>query len=472
MKKSNTIQSVIFDLDGVITKTALVHSAAWKKMFDEFLHDWYQRKGEAFIAFDHEKDYLPFVDGKPRYKGVESFLLSRDIHMPYGTPEDSTKQETVCGLGNRKNEAFNDVLTRDGVEVYPSTVQLIQDLIARDIRVGVASSSKNCKLVLEKAGLIDLFETRVDGLVSAEMGLHGKPEADIFTTAADNLGAAYDRSVVVEDAVSGVQAGRAGNFGLVLGIARENNHQELKINGADKVVSDIGDIGIEGILEWFDSGLEKDNWLLSYSDYIPEKEKSRETLLSIGNGYVGTRGSMEESQAGDTNYPASYMAGLYNRLVSKVGDRDVENEDFVNFINWSLVHFQINGEGWMDLSQLQIVSIERSINTKTGVYSRKIIFRDDKGRNTQIESERWASMSNPHLFGQKYKLSPLNYSGEIKLKSSIDGAIINDGVARYRQLNQHHLKQILSNADEKGQFVAVETNQSKIRCALAAKLSF
>ena len=327
-------EAVIFDLDGVITKTALVHSAAWKKMFDEYLLERTEKHNEEFKEFSHENDYLPYVDGKPRYKGVESFLQSRGIEIPFGDPSDEPGLETICGLGNRKNQAFNEVLDKDGVEVYESTVALIHELKQKGIHVGVASSSKNCQAVLEKAGLIDLIETRVDGVVSAEIGLKGKPEPDIFTTASDNLGIYYDKAVVVEDAVSGVQAGKAGNFGLVLGIARENNKKELKTNGADIVVEDISEIGFDGIVDWFENGLEKDNWSISYSDYVPEKEKTRETLLTVGNGYFGTRGAFEETKAGEFNYPGTYIAGLYNRLISKVGDRDIENEDFVNIPNW------------------------------------------------------------------------------------------------------------------------------------------
>ena len=256
----NNFEAVIFDLDGVITKTALVHSSAWKKMFDDFLKERAEKTGEEFVKFSHENDYLKFVDGKPRYKGVQSFLESRGIELSFGNPEDGVENETICGIGNRKNIAFNEILKRDGVEVYPSTVELIHELKKKGIRVGVASSSKNCKGVLEAAGLLDLMETRVDGLVSAELGLDGKPEPDIFTTAADNLGVTYDKTVVVEDAASGVQAGAKGNFGLVLGIARENNEKELQKNGADIVVTDIEEIGLKGIEEWFQIGLEKNNW--------------------------------------------------------------------------------------------------------------------------------------------------------------------------------------------------------------------
>ncbi len=245
-------EAVIFDLDGVITKTALAHGKAWKEMFNRYLIEREIKHGEVFKEFTHVDDYLPYVDGKPRYKGVASFLESRGIDIPFGSPEDDPDMETICGLGNKKNVVFNAILERDGVEVYDSTLQLIKDLKNAGIKLGVASSSKNCELVLEKTNLLHYFETRVDGIVSAEMGLKGKPEPDIFTTAADNLGVAYDKTVVVEDAVSGVQAGAKGNFGMVIGLAREDNMEELAKNGADIVFKDIEELGgIEGIINWF-----------------------------------------------------------------------------------------------------------------------------------------------------------------------------------------------------------------------------
>lgn len=239
--------AVIFDMDGVITKTAVVHSLAWKKMFDEYLHYREEKYNEPFKEFTHADDYLPYVDGRPRYQGVDRFLKSRGINIPFGDPIDEPGKETVCGLGNRKNEVFNKVLEEDGVELYDSTIQLIKDLLAKKIKVGVATSSKNCDIILGKAGIQSLFETQVDGIVSAKLGLKGKPEPDIFTTASDNLGVKYDRAVVVEDAVSGVQAGSKGNFGLVVGVAREHNADELKKNGADVVVEDLSQLSIDEI---------------------------------------------------------------------------------------------------------------------------------------------------------------------------------------------------------------------------------
>jgi len=463
--------TVIFDLDGVITKTALVHSSAWKKMFDEYLRIREKNHGEPFREFSHENDYLPYVDGKPRYKGVESFLKSRGINIPFGDPGDEPGRETACGLGNRKNEAFNEVLERDGVQVYESTVALIRELKAKGIRVGVASSSKNCKAVLERAGIPDLFETRVDGVVSAELNLKGKPEPDIFTTAADNLGAAYDRTVVVEDAVSGVQAGAKGNFGLVLGIAREDNEKELKLNGADIVVKDIAEIGFIGIENWFENGLNKDNWKISYHDYNTVKEKTRETLLTIGNGYFGTRGAMEEADAGEKNYPGTYIAGLYNRLVSKVGDRDVENEDFVNCPNWLKMQVNLNFDSPFDINQTRIIEIERSLNIKTGLSERSMIIEDEQERQTKIVSRRMASMDNPHLAGMTYEITPLNYSAHLTFQTGINGAVINDGVERYRQLNQQHLKPIKTGNSGNTCFLLVETTQSAVKIAEAFKIN-
>lgn len=246
-----SFKAVIFDLDGVITQTAQVHSKAWKKMFDDYLKLREEKYKETFIEFKHKRDYLPYVDGKPRYKGVESFLTSRGIKLEYGKPSDSADLETICGLGNKKNSNFNEILAADGIAIYESTVTIIKELLINNIKLGVASSSNNCRPVLEQAGLLELFETRVDGVVSAKLNLKGKPEPDIFQTACNNLNINYKQAIIVEDAVSGVQAGAKGGFGLVLGIARENNETELRQNGADRVIKDFEEITIHDLERWF-----------------------------------------------------------------------------------------------------------------------------------------------------------------------------------------------------------------------------
>lgn len=463
--------AVIFDLDGVITQTALVHASAWKKMFDEYLVSRKERFGEPFREFTHAGDYLPFVDGKPRYKGVASFLESRDITIPFGDPGDEPEEETVCGLGNRKNIMFNKVLDQEGVEVYKTSVKFLEDLKGSGVRIGVASSSKNCKPVLEKAGLLHFFETRVDGVVSAEIGLKGKPEPDIFTTACDNLGVDYHRAVVVEDAVSGVQAGKKGNFGMVLGVARENNTEELLAGGADLVVEDLGNISLREINDWFSKGMEADGWVLKYHDYDLESERSREALLAVGNGYFGTRGAHEESSANDVNYPGTYISGLFNRLVSKVGDRAIENEDFVNITNWLPVTFRIEQDPWLEFSpepNFRMLKIHRELRMKGGELRREMVVEDKKGRITRIQTSRFAGMADPHRAGLKYRITPMNYSGTIECRSELRGDHRNAGVKRYNELNQQHLEPVSESASGHSMELVVRTTQSGILIATCA----
>ncbi len=234
----------LFDLDGIITDTASVHANAWKKMFDNYLEMVARRDDAPFEPFEIDPDYFRYVDGRPRYNGVDSFLRSRGIVLPWGAPEDAPDAETVCGLGNRKNTMFNEVLADDGCKVFDSSVALVRQLKERGKGVAVVTSSKNCDTVLASAGLSDLFQAKVDGVVAAERNLKGKPDPQTYAVAAKMLGVAADRSVVFEDAISGVQAGHAGKFGLVIGVARHDEPQALKDNGADVVVRDLSEIAL------------------------------------------------------------------------------------------------------------------------------------------------------------------------------------------------------------------------------------
>lgn len=240
--RSDKYDAWLFDLDGIITDTASVHAAAWKRMFDGFLESHAERQGIPFKPFAIDPDYYRYVDGKPRYDGVDSFLRSRGIVLDRGAPSDPPERETVCGLGNRKNVLFNDVLRDQGAEVFRSSVELIRRLRAEGKRVAVVTSSKNCDAVLEVAGLSGLFEAKVDGNVAAERRLAGKPHPNTYEEAARMLGAPPERTVVLEDAISGVQAGRAGGFGLVIGVARHGDPEALRRNGADIVVRDLGEL--------------------------------------------------------------------------------------------------------------------------------------------------------------------------------------------------------------------------------------
>ncbi len=238
----DSYDAVLFDLDGVVTDTANIHATCWKQMFDEYLKVRAEDRGEAFQPFEIDTDYKLYVDGKPRFDGVRDFLKSRAIQLPEGTPADAPSVETVRGLGNRKNELVNDAIDTGGVDVYEGTVALIRHLLEDGFRVAVVTSSQNCNLVLNAAQIADLFEVRVDGNVILEKHLSGKPAPDGFLEAAKELGVEPQRSVVVEDAISGVQAGAAGGFGLVIGVARKDNVAELKQHGADIVVHDLSEL--------------------------------------------------------------------------------------------------------------------------------------------------------------------------------------------------------------------------------------
>ncbi|NIP73231.1 MAG: beta-phosphoglucomutase family hydrolase [Gammaproteobacteria bacterium] len=235
----------IFDLDGVLTRTARVHAAAWKAMFDEFLQRRVRARGADLSAFDAEADYSEYVDGKPRYAGVQSFLRARGIELPYGEPGDEPGAETVCGLGNRKNMLFRKMLEERGVQVYGPAVDLVRRLRATGLKTAVVSSSKNCRLVLEAAAIAELFDVRVDGRNLEARGLRGKPQPDMYLEAARRLGVAPERAAVFEDALAGVEAGARGGFGCVVGVDRGGRFEALRRHGARHVVTDLGVVTIE-----------------------------------------------------------------------------------------------------------------------------------------------------------------------------------------------------------------------------------
>lgn len=224
--KTDQVQAVIFDMDGVITKTAKVHALAWKHLFEEVL-------GEPF---DQESDYLQFVDGKVRIDGIRSFLKSRGIVM---------NPEKIEEMANQKNQTFSELLDKGGIEVFETTVALIKQLKEKGMKVAVISSSRNCEKIMKTVDVLKLFDVRVDGIISEQLGIQGKPEPDIFLEAAKQLGVSPSRAVVVEDALSGVQAGKKGGFGLVIGVDRVGQADALKENGADVVVSDLGEVEVK-----------------------------------------------------------------------------------------------------------------------------------------------------------------------------------------------------------------------------------
>jgi beta-phosphoglucomutase family hydrolase len=236
------IRACLFDLDGVLTQTARVHAQEWKEMFDAFLRERTNLTGEPFVPFDPVADYAQYVDGRPRYDGVRSFLASRGIELPEGDPSDPPSVETVCGLGNRKNELLLALLRRDGVQVYDGSVRYVRAVRDAGLHLAVVSASANTREVLEAAGIEDLFEVRIDGIVAAQRHLRGKPAPDPFLAAAQELKVPPADAAVFEDALAGVEAGRAGHFGFVVGVDRENQREALRERGADVVVDDLAEL--------------------------------------------------------------------------------------------------------------------------------------------------------------------------------------------------------------------------------------
>ncbi|MFN2556471.1 MAG: HAD family hydrolase [Nitriliruptorales bacterium] len=232
--------AVIFDMDGVVTDTASLHARAWKRMFDDYL----RKRTDEYEPF-RDEDYLRYVDGKPRYDGVAAFLASRGIELSFGRPDDPPERETVCGLGNRKNALFWQLLDEQGPQRFESTVRLLHDLRQHGMATAVISSSRNAAAVLDAAGVRDLFEAEVDGQEAERLGLTGKPDPAVFLEAARRLGTVPPRAVVVEDALAGVQAGHAGGFGLVIGVDRGGQPDELAAAGADVVVDDLARVHVQ-----------------------------------------------------------------------------------------------------------------------------------------------------------------------------------------------------------------------------------
>jgi beta-phosphoglucomutase family hydrolase len=238
----NGVRACLFDLDGVLTKTATVHAAAWKQMFDAYLRERVERTGDEFIPFDPKADYSEYVDGKPRADGVRSFLQSRGIELPEGNPDDPPGAETIYGLGNRKNELVVRLIREQGVEPYQGSVRYLEAVRDAGLRRAVVSSSANCHDVLIAAGIDHFFEARIDGIVAKRDHLKGKPAPDTFLAAARELAVAHSEAAVFEDALAGVAAGRSGKFASVVGVDRLGQADALREHGATIVVSDLAEL--------------------------------------------------------------------------------------------------------------------------------------------------------------------------------------------------------------------------------------
>src|SRR3990167_39968 len=454
--------AVLFDLDGVLTRTASVHAAAWKKLFDKFLEQRSSNAGEPFVPFDIDADYRRYVDGKPRFDGVAAFLKSRGIELPMGAPEDAADAQTVRALGKLKDKYFLEHLKQQGVEPYDAAITLVRTLRAQQIKTAVVSSSNNCAAVLEAAGIAQLFDARVDGKDVTRLDLKGKPAPDAFLEAARRLGIAPSRAVVVEDAIAGVQAARAGQFGCVIGVDRSGQARALYEAGADVVVTDLAQVQV--------TVEPASAWSLVFEGFDPAHEGIREALCTLGNGYFATRAAAAWAQADDIHYPGTYLAGGYNRLRTDIAGRVVENEDLVNLPNWLALEFCITDQDWFDARTVTLLSYRQELDLRRGMLLKTLRFEDRQGRRSLLQERRLVSMDDMHLGALQWALTAENWSECVTLRSAIDGRIVNAGAKPYRKFNSKHLEPLAGEVvGEDGVCLLVRTCQSNIHVAQVAR---
>jgi beta-phosphoglucomutase family hydrolase len=454
--------AVLFDLDGVLTRTARVHAAAWKKLFDSFLEQRATQPGKPFVPFEINADYPRYVDGKPRCDGVAAFLKSRGIDLPLGTPEDGPNAQSVRALGNLKDRYFLQHLKEHGVEPYEAAIAFVRRLRALDVRTAVVSSSSNCAAVLDSAGIADLFDARVDGTDITRLDLNGKPAPDSFLEAARRLSVEPSRAVVVEDAIAGVEAGRAGRFGCVIGVDRIGHAQALRDGGADVVVTDLAQVAVE--VEPASA------WSLVLDGFDPAHERSRETLCTLGNGYFATRGAAAGALADGIHYPGTYLAGGYNRLRTDIAGRVVENEDLVNLPNWLPLQFRVAEQNWFEERTARLLSFRQELDLRRGMLLRRLSFEDGQGRRSTLNERRLVSMGDMHLCAMELSLTADNWSARVTVRSAINGLIVNAGAKLYSEFNNKHLEPVAGEeVGEDGVCLRTRTSQSDIHIAQVAR---
>ncbi|TFD81586.1 beta-phosphoglucomutase family hydrolase [Cryobacterium fucosi] len=458
----NPFDAVLFDLDGVVTDTASVHATAWQELFDSVLTDPRLTGNESRLPFDRDADYRSYVDGRAREDGIVAFLASRGIELPVGLPEDPPAAWTVHGLAARKNQAFLAALARDGVRTYPGTTALLHRLRAGRVPVGLVTASMNARPILANAHLDGLFDVVIDGTAVRELALAGKPDPAMFLEAARRLGASPKRTAIVEDALAGVEAGRRGGFGLVVGIDRTGHRDQLEAAGADLVLGDVGQLDL--------GAARTDPWLLVYEGFDPGHEGHRETLTTLGNGYQATRGARPERSADGIHYPGSYLAGIYNRMVRTAHGNRMEEEHLVNAPNWLPLDLRIGSGPWWSADQAETGTERHELDLRAGVLTRHATLTGPGGRRLTVVQRRLVSMASPHLAALETTVTPEGWSGRISVRAGIDGAVSNTNVPGYDGAAGQHLSgPSFEETDVDTVLCEVETLRSHVRLALAVR---
>jgi len=454
----------IFDLDGVLTDTASLHLQAWTEVFEEFFASVAADGATVAPAPFTGDDYRALVDGEDRMDGVRNVLGDRHIPLPEGGPDDAAGSRSVAGLAKEKDARYLALLAELGPRPFASSVELLRRLRAAGVGVAVVSASRHCAQVLEAAGLTALVDARVDGETAQAMALAGKPDPALFLEAARRLGVEPSRAVVVEDALAGVEAGRRGAFGVVVGVDRDAHGDALGQAGAGVVVTDLGDLTLTG------QGPHESPWWLTYDDPDRTDEGVVETLCTLGNGYLGTRGARPWARDDGTSYPGTYLAGVYNRLESPVLDELVEVESLVNAPNWLPITFRADRGTWLGTEGTVVSSHRIRLDLRCGLLVRHCVVTDGDGRRTAVVERRVVSMADPHIVALELSGTPLNWSGDLEWRAALDGSVVDDETVEDRLLSNRHIELVDQGADDAGGlWLRVRTVRSHITVAMAAR---
>jgi HAD superfamily hydrolase (TIGR01509 family) len=455
--------AVLFDLDGVLTDTAGLHQAAWTAVFTELFAQASTVSGQQPAPFTGE-DYRQLAHGEPRLDAVRNVLASRHVTLPEGRRGDEPGLGSMQAVAAAKDARFAALLAGARPRPFPGSVRLLQRLRAAGVLTAVVSASRHCAAVLAAAGLGALTDVVVDGQAAAAMGLAGKPDPATYLEAAARLGADPARAVVIDDALAGVTAGRRGGFGLVVGVARHGGTAELAAAGAHVVAGDLSDLRLAG------PGPLADGWHLTYRPVGAAGEGMRETLCTLGNGYLATRGAPTWVTADGDHYPGTYLAGVYNRLETDVGGRRVEHESIVNAPNWLPLSFSAGGGPWLGEPGTQVSGEELRLDLRAGVLRRRFRVTDPEGRRTLVTERRLVSMAGPHLAAVELQLVAENWAGQLRVRSGIDRTCCTAQTAESRLLSHCHLVLAGAGEDPPGLvWLAARTGQSGIVIAEAAR---
>ncbi|MDR7233197.1 HAD-IA family hydrolase [Agrococcus sp. BE272] len=452
--------AVLFDMDGVVTDTAVVHAAAWKRLFDEVLQDPRARARDPERRFDAEADYRRYVDGRSREDGVAAYLGARGISLQAGRVGDPPDAWTVAGLAARKDALFIGELRGRGLRVYPGTLALLRRLREAGVPTGLVTASRNAHALLAAAGLSGAFDTVVDGEIALADRLAGKPHPALFLEAAARLGVAPARAALIEDSVAGVEAGRRGGFGLVVGIARSGQREELEAAGADVVLLDVAQLDL--------GARAGGTWSLLYEGFDREHEGHREALTALGNGRFATRGALPEHRDDGVHYPGTYLAGVYNRVLSAVHGREIAEEHLVNAPNWLRVDLRVGGGRWLSSGAL-VASDRRELDLRRAVAVRRATLVGPEAGTVDLVQRCFVSMDDPHVAVLETTLAARGWSGPLELRAGIDADVRNTNVQASIGTDATHLSSVAFRELDDVLLCEAQTSQSRVEIATAVR---